>query len=496
MKKALIILMLIGLKSFAQPTLQTVYETTNSQINLYIVSQGFTSSSMSNFDNYVTGFLNFMWSQEPYASMQNRFRVITVKEAATTENVPGATFLFNNLTEDQIHNFVCVPDTNPSYRQYESGECLDDFYTRMDNLIPYLTGYNSRSYVIAVFNNNYYTGRGGKYAFVTTFCNQPFMYKVLLHEFGHTFGLLADEYGFSNTLPYQQDEFCNIIYDGGVPQYISPNDYPLFHDRNVTSRTTNLPWEYLLSGSYPVCDYPGTGTDCSNTMDIGRFEGANYVNSGWYRPRNSCGMQSLSVSPFSFCQVCIDLIKERIQEHLCDATNNVTENFVSRHQYITHWRKASNLLTSNSTIGNKISVNYVSGNGITLTNGFKAESGSDFRAYIDDCSLIPVQNTYRKAEVNSLSGLSSTKENQKVKDAGSSIIVSPNPVSTLLHVKVDRDKIVKTQLWNSSGKLLLDESIAPQEQIKLDLSAYQKGTYILSATTEKGKCLSKKIIKN
>jgi hypothetical protein len=93
MKKIILILLFFSIKVSSQVTLQTVYESPNSQINMYIVSQGFTTSSMNQFDSYVTNFLSFMWAQAPYNTMQSRFRVITVKVPAVTDHVPGAAFL-------------------------------------------------------------------------------------------------------------------------------------------------------------------------------------------------------------------------------------------------------------------------------------------------------------------------------------------------------------------------------------------------------------------
>jgi hypothetical protein len=355
---------------------------------------------------------------------------------------------------------------------------------------------------LAVFNNNYYTARGGEYAFTTSFCNDPFMYKVLLHEFGHTFGLLADEYGITSTLPYQQDEFCNIIYEDGDPLYLSPDNFPLFHDRNVTSKTvlSEIPWNYLIlpATPFPTCNTAGSLPSCSNYTDIGAFEGANYTNSAWFRPKHTCGMRDLN-DPFSFCQVCQDLITERIQEHLCYANNTVTENFTSRHQYITHWRKATTMLSSNSTIGTSISVNYISGNSITLTNGFNAKSGSDFRGYIGDCSLINLQNTYRASHEETNQNSNTQKGNafnNQTTSFQNNLIATPNPTSNHLTITLENTLIHKIILTSIDGKTISIKENVNESTYELNTTACKNGIYILTVESVEGKIYTEKIIKH
>jgi hypothetical protein len=165
------------------------------------------------------------------------------------------------------------------------------------------------------------------------------MLQVLIHEFAHTFGVLGDEYDTTT---------------GAV----GSNDFPLFHNRNVTSITTrnDIPWRYLIDNATPVPKCTTAGGICTYTV-TGLYEGANYSTSNWYRSNNICKMRSSVYDPF--CTTCRNLLTETIIKHLCFSNQNVTENFVDKHFYVTHWRKASTALTSNSLLGNRINLNYL-----------------------------------------------------------------------------------------------------------------------------------------
>jgi hypothetical protein len=86
--------------------------------------------------------------------------------------------------------------------------------------------------------------------------------EIALHEMGHSFSNLADEYG-GFTLPY----------GGGEPTEV-----------NVTRNSTGAKWSHWLGYSQP-----GIG----NPPVIGAYEGARYYNTGLFRPSQNSKMRSL-----------------------------------------------------------------------------------------------------------------------------------------------------------------------------------------------------------
>ena len=523
MKKSLLflsMLLLFSLTSKAQFTTNILYETPDSQINLYIVSQGFTSSSMNKFDTYVNGYLDYMFGGNgnsgvaPYSDplIKSRFRIIRVQVPSTTEHLPAAYFQFDHLPVSSLPPYISVPSSSPEFQQYTTTECISNFYQRMDNLKILLPGFNSKSYMLSVFNNNYYTGGGGRYCFVSKWVSDATAtssiyyytinsYRVLLHEFSHTFGILGDEYTLSSSTPVQKDPVtCLPIHDSNgntIPYY--PDIFPIFKDRNVTPYTnatsitdSKIPWKYFINSSNPgvgVFD----GANYSST-DLSTLTSTNPFTAHWFRSEQNCIMRSINQS---YCKVCSALLNERIEEHLCKTDNIVAENFILRHQYITHWRKASNSLTSTSSIGNEITVKFISGNSISLSDGFSAVPGSDFYSKIGDCSTIEIQNTFRLS--NSSESVCSHFEKppqDAILNLKGIISVVPNPTNNFAIITSENLPIQKITIYSTDGKLIYSKKIENLLQYDVDVSNYSKGIYILSIETNNGNIISEKLIKN
>lgn len=440
-------------KVSSQVTLETYYETSDSQINIYIVSQGYDNAHMSEFNSFVTGFLNKLWSTTPFNEFQTNFRIILVRDIAATNGFPRAFNQFN-------------PPTLCSGGSVSGSEDYDTFKTRMDNLITnYIPGYDDKSYLIAIFNNDYYTGGGGKYVFATENCYGSYMYDVIIHEFGHTFGLLGDEYGPTTAS-------------------VDPNDFPLFHNRNITNFSTleDIPWKYLIDPSTPIptCSY---GSSCSYTV-TGLYESANYVNTGWYRPKNDCKMRTVTQS---FCPTCQDLLRETIIKHLCPTSSTITENFVNKHQYLMHWRKASGSLSSTSIIGDEISVTFLSPNEVLLTPGFGAAPGSEFIAKIGDCNYIDIQNEY-KIQQKKLHMIEPVPETT-VSDL--QLEIYPNPISgNILFFNSTSDSIKQVSIYDMLGKQIINTTT---ENNYVNVANLASGIYIVKITIE-GKTASQKLV--
>jgi hypothetical protein len=131
--------------------------------------------------------------------------------------------------------------------------------------------------VVVLLNDSVYGGSGGSIAVTTTNTNAKL---IVIHEYGHTFHDLADEY----SSPYPGYPACSDI----SPSYTC--------QVNVTNQTvpTEIKWKSWLTPSIPI---PTPG----GTAGVGLFEGARYQTTGVYRPQNSCGMRSLGAQ---FCSIC------------------------------------------------------------------------------------------------------------------------------------------------------------------------------------------------
>lgn len=107
---------------------------------------------------------------------------------------------------------------------------------------------------------------------------------VFLHEFGHSFAGLGDEYFDSGT------SYDEAFYPAGVEPW-EPNITALLPGRP-------LKWQSLVAAGTPI----PTPDDEAHAAVVGVFEGAGYKAKGLYRPYRDCRMFHKGRVPF--CPVC------------------------------------------------------------------------------------------------------------------------------------------------------------------------------------------------
>ena len=131
--------------------------------------------------------------------------------------------------------------------------------------------------IIVLLNDPVYGGSGGSFAVTSTNANARL---IVLHEYGHSFHRLADEY----TSPYPGFPPCSDIA-GTAPC-----------EANVTNQASpaSIKWKDWIAAGMPI-------PSPSGTAGVGLFEGARYQGSGFYRPQDNCAMRALGAD---FCAVC------------------------------------------------------------------------------------------------------------------------------------------------------------------------------------------------
>ncbi len=135
--------------------------------------------------------------------------------------------------------------------------------------------------IFVVVNTSYFGGAGGAFA---TFSMHSSAGNVAMHELGHSFAKLADEYSSA----------------GGSPREAA--------NTTMETRRELIKWNYWIEDSIPI-PTPGTQTEYNDV--IGLFEGAAYRKKDWYRPKYNCKMRS---SGRPFCEVCAEAIINKIYD--------------------------------------------------------------------------------------------------------------------------------------------------------------------------------------
>ena len=152
-------------------------------------------------------------------------------------------------------------------------------------------------------------GGGGIYNSLTTMVSDhPTFPQVLVHEFGHAFGGLGDEYFY--------DDMDQPVYPAGVEPW----------EPNLTTLTDFASkWQDMLPEGTPI----PTPTDSLERQDVrkiwntltpeqkallnhtvGVYEGGGYQSKGVYRPVQECRMKINECE--DFCPVCVRALERMI----------------------------------------------------------------------------------------------------------------------------------------------------------------------------------------
>ncbi|BDU71946.1 M64 family metallopeptidase [Mesoterricola silvestris] len=137
---------------------------------------------------------------------------------------------------------------------------------------------------LVLVNDSKYGGSGGA---VPVFSANPASGLIALHELGHAFGGLADEYqcGDTSALPATLEAFPNVTARRDPDQ---------------------IKWRSWIAPGVPLPTPAGV-------PGLGLFEGAYFHDTGVFRPRQACRMRSLGDG---FCEVCSEAIVRRIYDRV------------------------------------------------------------------------------------------------------------------------------------------------------------------------------------
>lgn len=192
-------------------------------VDIVIVAEGYTKDERGKLIKDLEKFKKAFFSQEPYKSLMGRFNINCVfkpsEESGCDEPSHG---IFKNTAIGATFDSLNLE----RYLLTEENKILRD----IAGVVPYDT-------LLIMVNHKRYGG-GGIYNFFCTFTtdNQWFEY-LLLHEFGHSFAGLADEY-YTSTVAY------NEFYPKGS-EPTEPNITALLDPQN-------LKWKDLLSKDIEV----------------------------------------------------------------------------------------------------------------------------------------------------------------------------------------------------------------------------------------------------
>jgi len=246
------------------------------KIDVVFLPDGFTAAEMGDFRHAANEFSQALFETDPFDAYEDQFNTWIVespsKESGT--DVPGKKIWKNTLLNTSFYTF----DSERYLMTYDIKSVRD-----VAANAPY-------DLIIILVNTEKYGG-GGVYNYYGTFSAfNPKSIGVFLHEFGHNFTWLADEY-YSSSVSYS--DYVDQKYEPIQP--------------NITTLVNfNKKWKKQIKSGTPV---PTPRTTKYDGV-LGAFEGGLYTSKGVFSPMQKCKMNWLD-DPF--CPVCRQTIIDMIE---------------------------------------------------------------------------------------------------------------------------------------------------------------------------------------
>ncbi|MEG1660129.1 MAG: IgA Peptidase M64 [Bacteroides sp.] len=237
-------------------------------IDVAILAEGYTEAEMDLFYKDAAIACESLFFYEPFKSMKNKFNMIAV---ASPSKDSGVSIPRNKDWKQTA--FLSHFDTFYSSR-YLTTSRVKSIHNALEG-IPY-------EHIIIIVNTEEYGGGGIYNSYTLTAAHHPAFKPVVVHEFGHSFGGLADEYFYDN----------DVMTDT-YPLHVEP------WEQNITTRVNFASkWQDLLLKATP---FP-TPTLRKKEFPIGVYEGGGYSAKGIFRPAFDCRMRTNEYP--AFCPVC------------------------------------------------------------------------------------------------------------------------------------------------------------------------------------------------
>lgn len=235
-------------------------------VNLVILGDGFIQDDLKTggeYDQVAEELAGFILRQNPFEHYQNHFNVYIIYAVSQERGADSSPYkndkntVFNStFGANGIGHLLVVRNTFKILRYLSKAKIRPDI-------------------LLISVNSSKHGGNGG---FYTTASRSPYSKYTALHEIGHAFANLADEY---------EDE--------SVAAYYKKSNIPNYCNVDLTGDIDKVKWGYFNG-------IPGYET-------VGVYEGGYYRSSGVWRPQQDCIMRSNNAG---FCNVCRLAIVKKI----------------------------------------------------------------------------------------------------------------------------------------------------------------------------------------
>ena len=239
-------------------------------IDVAIMAEGYSAKDEALFYKDAEIACESLFDHEPFKKLKDRFNIVAV---FSESKVSGVSIPRNNEWKTTAVSSHFDTFYSDRYLTTRSVKAIHNWLAG----IPY-------EHIIILANTDTYGGGGIYNSYTLTTAHHSMFRPVVVHEFGHSFGGLADEYAY--------DEAPSPLYPYSVEPW-EPNITTLVHFEDK--------WKDMVKPGTPIPTKPQTDEKLLYTK-VGVYEGGGYTKKGIYRPTTECRMK-INEAPV-FCPVC------------------------------------------------------------------------------------------------------------------------------------------------------------------------------------------------
>ena len=293
------------------------------KVDLLLLGDGYTAEEQDKFIEKAKELAAVLFATPPFDERQNDFNIWALAPAAAQSGVSR-------------------PSTG-TYRDSPIGTTYDAFRAEryvltFDNKAMRRVASSAPYDFIEILTNSEVYGGGGIYGlFSTAAANNEWAPYLFVHEFGHHFAGLADEY-YTSASVYEPSAVISEPYEPNVTALLDPTNLKWKHlvddatplpttwpkkafeehsiavqKRRAQMRRENVSEEKMNELFRYTKDYAEALFEESGQEGVvGAFEGGNYAAEGYYRSEQNCLMFTRTEN---FCAVCAEAIGKVIDEY-------------------------------------------------------------------------------------------------------------------------------------------------------------------------------------
>ena len=239
-------------------------------IDVAIMAEGYTPDEMNRFYEDAQKACNSLFEHVPFKQKQKRFNIVAV---ASPSKDSGVSIPRENVWKETAVSSHFDTFYSERYLTTRSVKAIHNWLAG----IPY-------EHIIILANTDTYGGGGIYNSYTLTTAHHSMFEPVVVHEFGHSFGGLADEYAYSSE-----------------PSSLFPCDVEPWEPNITTLVEFDKKWKDMIPAGTPIPTKPETDPNKIYTK-VGVYEGGGYSLKGIYRPATECRMK-INEAP-AFCPVC------------------------------------------------------------------------------------------------------------------------------------------------------------------------------------------------